>query len=324
MVKFGEMKPPTAHDVLLARRRIKPYLKPTPIFTSPMLDEALGFETFVKCENLQPTGAFKVRGGINLFSVLPQEVKERGVITASSGNHGQSIAYAGDEFDVYVSVHVPAGTNPLKIEAMETMGAEVVEEGKDYDEAREMAEERAEEEGLYYVHGANEPFLIAGVGTAYWELLEEVPDLDVILVPIGGGSGACGAAAVIEAFNPDIELIGVQSEGADAVYRSWRSGRREADEEIDTFAEGIATRVPFELPFQILAEHLDDFVLVSDAEMEEAIRFLLDMTHLVAEGAGAAATAAARKMKERLAGKKVGLMLSGGNFNLDKLRGVLC
>ncbi len=318
-----KLTPPTFHDVLLARRRIAPYLRPTPVYQSPLLDESLGFNAFVKCENLQPTGAFKVRGGINLLSVLPEEIRDRGVITASSGNHGQSIAYAGHTFGVRVIVHVPEGTNPLKIRAIETLGAEVVEHGRDYDEARVMAEERAEAEGYYCIHTANEPYLIAGVGTAALELIEAVPDLDVLIVPIGGGSGASGGGMVVKTINPSIRVIGVQAEGADAVYRSWQSGSLQERPEVSTFAEGLATRVAFELPLGVLTEVLDDFVLVSDEEMRDSIGFLLEMTHMLAEGAGAASTAAARRMSAELAGRRVGLILSGGNLNLDRLKNLV-
>ncbi len=318
-----KLTPPTFQDVMLARRRIAPHLRPTPVYQSPLLDDSFGFEASIKCENVQPTGAFKVRGGINLLSVLPESLKRRGVITASSGNHGQSIAYAGRAFGTRVIVHVPENTNPLKIRTMEVLGAEVVAKGRDYDEGREMAEERADSEGYYYIHNANEPYLIAGVATAALELLEIVPDLEVLLVPIGGGSGACGGGLVAKTINPDIRLVGVQAEGADAVYRSWRDGTLQETPEVRTFAEGLATRVAFELPFKMLRQLLDDFILVSDDEMRAAIRFLLETTHMVSEGAGAATTAAALKLGEALRGRRVGLILSGGNMNLDRLRTAL-
>ncbi|MFP4200226.1 MAG: threonine/serine dehydratase [Clostridia bacterium] len=311
--------PPTFYDVLMARRRIAPYLRPTPTFNSPLLDDTLGFSAHVKCENLQPIGAFKVRGGINLMSILADTTRERGVVTASSGNHGQSIAYAGALFGVPVRVYVPAGSEPLKIRSMQAMGAEVVVEGRDYDEAREATEAAAVSEDKYFVHTCNEPHLIAGVATATLELLEVVPDLDVLIVPIGGGSCACGAGLVAKTVNPAIRVIGVQAEGADAVYRSWRSGRLETVPQVDTFAGGLATRVAFELPLQMLRDLLDDFLLVSDEEMIEGIKFLMDMTHQVAEGAGAASTAAALRMREDLAGMRVGIMLSGGNIGVETL-----
>ncbi|MFO8060148.1 MAG: threonine/serine dehydratase [Bacillota bacterium] len=318
-----KLTPPTFRDVMLARRRIAPHLRPTPVYQSPLLDDALGFEAFVKCESVQPTGAFKVRGGINLMSVLPEELKRRGVITASSGNHGQSIAYAGKTFGTRVIVHVPASTSSVKVRTMEVLGAEVVARGKDYDEAREMAEDRAEREGYYYIHNANEPYLIAGVGTVVLELLETVPDLEVLLIPVGGGSGACGGGLVAKTLNPDIRVIGVQAEGADAVYRSWRDGRLQQTPEVATFAEGLATRVAFELPFKMLRQLLDDFILVSDGEMWAGIRFLLENAHMVSEGAGAATTAAALKLAPELRGRRVGLILSGGNLSLDRLRTAL-
>jgi len=315
--------PPTFHDVLLARQRLAPYLRPTPVFQSPFLDSTLGFKAYIKCENLQPTGAFKVRGGINLLSQLPAEYRRRGVITASSGNHGQSIAYAGRAFGIPVTVHVPTGTSPLKIRAMENLGAQVVVAGKDYDAAREMAEARAATEGFYYVHSANEPHLIAGVATTALELLETVPELEVLIVPIGAGSGACGAGLVVKTLNPKVQLIGVQAAGAAAVYHSWRTRRLQSIPEVRTFAEGLATRVAFELPFKMLQAYLDDFVLVTDEELKQAIRFLLEMTHMLAEGAGAAATAAALQLREQLAGRHVGIILSGGNMNLERLQAVL-
>ncbi|MFO7942083.1 MAG: threonine/serine dehydratase [Bacillota bacterium] len=313
------LNPPTFHDVLMARKRIAPYLRATPVFNSPLLDETLGFFAYVKCENLQPIGAFKVRGGINLMSVLSDATRRRGVVTASSGNHGQSIAYAGSLFGVPVTVYVPAGSEPLKIRSMECMGAEVIVEGRDYDEAREAAEEAGLRDEKYFVHTSDQPHLIAGVATATLELLEVVPDLDVLIVPIGGGSAACGAGLVAKTVNPDIRLVGVQAEGADAVYRSWHSGRLQTIPEVNTFAGGLATRVAFELPFRMLRGLLDDFVLVSDEEMIEAIKFLMDMTHQVAEGAGAASTAAALRMRSELADMRVGLMLSGGNIGFETL-----
>jgi len=315
--------PPEFHDVLLAKKTIELYLRPTPVYTSPLLDDAFGFRAYIKCENLQPTGAFKVRGGINLMANLPEVYRRRGVITASSGNHGQSIAYAARLFDVPATVYVPEGTNPLKIRAMENLGADVVSYGPDYDTAREKAEEQAEVNGMYYVHGANEPYLIAGVGTAGLELIEEVPELDVLFMPIGGGSGASGSGLVVKTINPNLRLIGVQAEGADAVYQSWKANELLTRPKVTTFAEGLATRVAFRLTFRMLQTYLDDFVLVSDDELRSAIGFLLEMAHLLAEGAGAATTAAAGRLKGELAGKHVGIMLSGGNLNLARLKEML-
>ena len=314
---------PTLVDVLAAQRVISRHLPPTPFQPAEALSALLGCEAWVKYENLQPVRAFKVRGGINLVSRLSPQEKAAGLITASTGNHGQSIAYAGRLFGVRVVVAAPERSNPAKVAAMRALGAEVVETGTDFDAAREWAEQTAAERGLRYVHSANEPDLIAGVGTISLEMLEQVPDLDVVIVPIGAGSGACGHCVAGKSINPKLQVIGVQAEGAPAVWRAFHSGKLEAGPPITSFAEGLATRVPFALPLRILRERLDDLVLVSDADLRAAMVILIRTTRMLAEGAGAASTAAAFRLRERLAGKKVGLVLSGGNVTVEGLRDVL-
>ena len=311
---------PTLADVLRARAAIAPYLRPTPTIEAGALGAHLGCHTYLKCENLTPTGAFKVRGGVNLVSTLTPEERARGVIGASTGNHAQSVAYAARLFGVRAVIYMPAEANPLKVAATRGLGAEVVLTGRDFDEARVAAEERAAREGMRYVHSANEPLLVAGVGTYALELLEAVPDLDVIFVPVGAGSGVLGTATVARAVNPAIRVIGVQSEGAPAVYLSWKEGRYVETERIATFAEGLATRQPFELPLQLLPRLVDELMLVSDDELRAGILLLLETARQLVEGAGAAPVAAALRRKEELAGKKVGLVLSGGNITLDQLR----
>lgn len=317
------LRPPTLHDVYAARTVVARYLHRTPLVPSPVLSRLLGCEVHLKCEQLNPTGAFKVRGGLYLVSRLSPEERRRGLIAASTGNHGQSIAYAGRIFGVPVIIGAPEHNNPDKLNAMRELGAEVVLHGRDYDEAREWVERTAAAEGYRYVHSGNEPLLIAGVGTITLEILEELPDVDAIIVPIGGGSGASGACIVAKTVNPAIQVIGVQSANAPAAYQSWKARRMIAHPTAETFAEGLATRVPFELPQRILWEHLDDFVLVSDEELRQAIVLLLEAAHLVVEGAGAASTAAAFRMRTRLVGKKVALILSGGNITLATLRKAL-
>jgi len=314
---------PTLSDIFRARQVVSRYLPRTPFLYSAPLSERLGCQIYVKYENLQPIGAFKVRGGINLVSRLSSEERKVGVITASTGNHGQSIAYAARAFGVRACIAAPVGANPDKVAAMQALGAEVVLYGKDFDEARFWAEEKAKEEGWRYVHPANEPLLIAGVATISLEVIEELPDVDVIIAPIGGGSGACGHCLTAKRIRPQVQVIGVQAAKAPAVYRSWKSGQMISTDSANTFAEGLATRFPFELTLQILQRYLDDFLLVSEEEMEKAIITLLETTHQLAEGAGAAATAAAFQIKERLQGKKVVLTLSGGNLTVDRLRDIL-
>lgn len=309
---------PTVHDVYRARRVIAPYLPRTPLVHAPALDRLLGARVYVKCENTLPTGAFKVRGGINLLSQLTPEERSRGVITASTGNHGQSIAYAGRLLGVPVVIGAPRGNNPLKVAAMRALGAEVVLEGRDFDEAREWVERTAERGGPRYVHSANEPLLIAGVGTLSLEVMEEVPDVDVIVAPIGAGSGACGHCITAKALSPRVRVIGVQAERANPVYRSLKEGGMVRLDRMDTFAEGIATRVPFALPLAILRRHLDDIVLVSDEEMRLAMLLLAEAVRQTAEGAGAASLAGALRLRD-LEGKTVVLVLSGGNIPLEAL-----
>jgi threonine dehydratase len=305
--------------VLEARRRISPHLRATPLYHYAGLDELVGAETWVKHENHQPVGAFKVRGGVNLVSALAEDVQRRGLIAASTGNHGQSIAYAARLFGVSARICVPEHANPVKLASMHALGAELIVHGKDFDEAREHCERLAVEQGYRYVHSGNEPLLIAGVGTETLEILEDRPDVDAIVVPIGGGSGAAGACVVAKAIRPEIEVIGVQSEAAPAAYRSWRA-RAMLDGETSTHAEGLATRVPFELPQRILWEHLDDFVLVTEADIRRATRLMIEHTRNLVEPAGAAPLAAALKLADRLHGRKVALVASGGNIRPAQLR----
>jgi threonine dehydratase len=309
---------PTLADVFAARRRITPYLRPTPLHPYPRLTELLGADVFVKHENHQPMGAFKVRGGVNLVSQLDPAERERGIVTASTGNHGQSIAYAARIFGVTATICVPEGANPIKVASIRGLGAEIVVHGRDFDAAREHCEQLARESGRRYVHSGNEPLLIAGVATGALEILEDDPAIDTIIVPIGGGSGAAGACIVAAATNPSVQVIGVQSDAAPAAYRSWREHRL-VEDVTHTFAEGLATRTAFELPQQILAEGLEDFVLVGDDEIRAAQALMIDATRNLIEAAGAAPLAAALRLRESLAGRRVALIASGGNVTREQL-----
>lgn len=309
-------------DVLDASRRIAPYVNRTPLFTYPALSELVGTEVWVKHENHQITGAFKARGGINLVAQLADHEREVGIIAASTGNHGQSLAYAAGLFGVTARICVPENANPVKIQAMRGWGAEIIEYGRDYDDARDHCEKLAEQNGYRYVHSGNEPHLIAGVGTITLEILEEQPDIDVLLVPVGGGSGVAGACIVAKQMRPELQVIGVQSAQAPAAYKSWKEGRL-VEDTMGTFAEGLATRTAFELPQQIMRELMDDFVLVDDADIKKAMLTLIEITRNLVEGAAAAATAAALQMKERLADKKVAVVMSGGNIAPEQLRELL-
>src|SRR5690349_448499 len=304
---------PTLDDVAAARPRVYAVMQPSPMLRHPLLEQWLGCEAWVKHENSNPTGAFKIRGGLNLVAQLSAEERRRGVISASTGNHGQSMAFASRMHGVRCRILVPCGNNPDKNAAMRAYGAEVVEYGRDYDEARLKVEELAATEGWRYVHSANEPHLIAGVGTYALEMLEQQPDLDYVFVPIGGGSGAAGCCIVRSGLKAKTKIIGVQASGADAFTRSWRGPERVTAERVNTFAEGMATRVTFDLTFSILKQELDDIVLLEDADIAEGVRAALGLTHNLAEGSGAAPIAAAKKYGTKLAGKRIGVVMSGGN-----------
>lgn len=315
-------KRPTLQDIIAASRRITPYVTRTPLHHYLSLDTLLDAEVYVKHENHQRLGSFKMRGGINLISQLSDDEKRRGVTAASTGNHGQSIAYAAGVFGVKAVIAVPEGANPGKVESMQNLGANVIFHGEVFDDSLAYAERLAREEGYRFIHSANEPHLIAGVGTATLEIIEDLPDVDVIIVPVGGGSGACGACIAGKSITPNIQVIGVQSAQAPAVYMSWKEGRI-VDAAMKTVAEGLATRSSYELPNGILRDMLDDFVIATDEELEQAVVLNLEKTHNLTEHAGASSLAAALKIKDRLRGKKVALVMSGGNISVPQLKSAL-
>jgi threonine dehydratase len=311
-------KVPDLDDVLAARRRIAPYLQPTALLSYPALDALTDAQVLVKHENHQPIAAFKVRGGVNLISQLSDEDRRRGVVTASTGNHGQSIAYAANLFGVLATVFVPEGANPVKVESMRALGAEIVAHGQDFDDAREYCEKQATEHGYRYIHSGNEPDLIAGVGTYTLEILEARPDVEAIVVPVGGGSGAAGVCIVAKAVRPSIEVIAVQSAAAPAAHESWRA-RALRTAPMGTIAEGLATRTAFDLPQQILWDLLDDFVVVPDEALLAATRTMIEKTKNLTEPAGAAALAAVLADHDRFAGRTVAIVCSGGNISPAQL-----
>jgi threonine dehydratase len=312
------MIPPTLADVLAARKRIAPHLARTPLFRYPALDAALGCEAWVKHENYQPIGVFKVRGGVNLVAALTPEERRRGVVTASTGNHGQSIAYAASLFGARAVICVPDGANPGKVAAIRGFGAAIAERGAKFDDAVANAQAIAARDGLRFVHSANEPDLIAGVGTYALEMLEDQPALDAIVVPVGLGSGASGTCIVAKAVNPGIRVIAVQAAASPAVHDSWRAGRVETRPDA-TYAEGLATGRAAELTLGILRAHLDDFQLATEDEIRRGMAGWVECCHTLAESAAGAVLAVARRMRDELRGKRVGLVLSGGNTSIAHL-----
>jgi threonine dehydratase len=313
------MQVPTLRDVYRAKKTIAPHIARTPLHYSPGLSEMLSAEVYLKHEEYLPLGAFKGRGGINLLANLSDEEKERGLITASSGNHGQSMASACKLFGVKAIIGLPEDANPNKVAAMRALGAELIFHGADFDAARLHCERLAKEEGYRFVHPVNDPLLIAGVATQALETVEDLPDVEVLMLPLGGGSGISGACIVAKGIDPSIEVLAVQSEQAQAGYLSWKKGEI-VESEMNTVAEGIATRSGYELAQQIMADLLDDFLLVSEDEIHQAIGTLVDKAHTLAEGAGATALAGAIRYPEKIKGKKVAITISGGNITVDQLR----
>jgi threonine dehydratase len=314
---------PTLADVFRARSVVRRYLKPTPAIESPVLSERMGCRVIVKCENLQPIGAFKIRGGINLLSQLSGVERKAGVVAASTGNHGQSIAYAARLFEAKATIFVPEEVNPLKMAAMKRLGADVIQTGADFVASHEAAKVYARETGKYFIHSADVPELIAGVGTYTLELLEEFPEIDAMFVPIGGGSGLCGAVVAGKGINPDLKVYGVQSAGAPAVYESWRERTLKRGVPTNTFAEGVAVSEAYGLPARLLWDTVDDIILVSDSDLRRSILTILETTRMLAEGAGAAALAGLAQRRQDVAGKNVAVILSGGNLTLDTLEQTL-
>jgi threonine dehydratase len=309
MFSLEEMR--RAHEVVLRT------LRPTPAFAWPLLAERLQAEVVVKHENHQPTGAFKVRGGLTYVDALVRrEPKTRGLISATRGNHGQSLAFAGRRSGLKVTILAPQGNSSEKNAAMRALGAELIEFGHDFQAAREEAMRLAQSRGLHAVPSFHRD-LALGVSTYALELLGEHPDLDVLYVPIGQGSGVCGCIAARDALRLKTEIVGVQSTEAPAYALSFAAGHVVRTHSADTCADGMATRFPDEEALAVIVKGASRVALVSDDDIAAAIRAYWTDTHNLAEGAGAAALAAAMKDRPRLQGRKVGLVLSGGNIDFD-------
>jgi threonine dehydratase len=316
------MNAPTLTDVYAARERVYRALTPTPLLRHALLDRETGLEIFVKHENHNPTCAFKVRGGLNLIGSLSPD-ERRGVITATTGNHGQSIAFACRREGVPCTIVVPLGNNPEKNAAMRALGAELVEEGKDYDEAVAVADRLVRERGLRLVHSTNDKDVVAGAATLSLEILEQAPRLEAMVMAVGGGSQAVGALTVARKLMPALKVYAVQAEGAAASHDSWLAKQAVEVSAANTFAEGIATRRSYELTLPAMIEGLAGFVKVSDADLAEAMRTLVRTTHTLVEGAGAAGFAGLMRLREQLAGKSVAIVMSGANIDTPTLRKVL-
>ncbi|HEY8175852.1 MAG TPA: threonine/serine dehydratase [Gemmatimonadaceae bacterium] len=322
------MSPPwpiTFDDVLQARERLSPFLTPTPLRHYPLLDQLVGGGTslLIKHENHQPTGSFKVRNGLSFITGLTAEERERGVVAASTGNHGQGIAYASSLLGVRATICVPVGNNPEKGAAMRSWGATVVEEGRDYDESVEAMFRIARKEGRAIAHSTNDKRVITGAATMSLEMIEQSGGLDAIVIAVGGGSQSVGALTVARELAPDLKVYGAQCAGASAIHDSWHAKSPLKTAGVDTFAEGVATRQPYALTFSTLQEGLAGFITVTDKELAETIRVILKLTHNLVEGAGVLGVAASLKLRDQLRGKRVGVIFSGGNIDTTVLRRIL-
>ena len=317
--------PITFADVVDARNRLRPHIPPTPLRAYAPLDAAVGggIRVLVKHENHCPTGAFKARNGLAVMTSLGPEERRRGVVAATRGNHGAGLAWAGGIVGAPVTVCVPVGNNPEKNESIRGFGAELVEEGRDYDEAVEVADRLVRERGLRLVHSSNTPQVLAGAATLSLEIVEQAESVDAMVIAVGGGSQAVGALTVAGERRPGLKVYGVQARGAAAIHDSWHAGEVRETRSAETFADGIATRKPPALTFPALKEGLAGFVTVDDGQIAAALRLLLRTTHNLAEGAGAAGLAGVFALREELAGRTVAVVISGGNIDQPTLRRVL-
>jgi threonine dehydratase len=316
------MKDPKTHPIsvkeaLKARKVVTAHLQQTPLTHYKNLSSLIGAEIYIKHENLNPTGSFKIRGGINLMHHL-KDAGVPGVMTFSTGNHGVSIAQSAAWLGIEATVVVPLNNNPVKNRNIESTGARLIEAGNNFEEASQVVAELSEQQNLYFAHPANEPHIINGVGTEFLEIIAALPDLDAVILPIGAGSEAAAAITVLKAINPDIQVFAVQAAASNAAFQSWKTGTIVSAPNT-SFAGGFATGIGYELPFEIYKDNLADFVVLSEQEIYEGIALAGHYTHNLLEGAGAATLMAALKLKHQLQGKKVVLQYSGCNASPNEI-----
>jgi threonine dehydratase len=311
--------------ITAARDRIRPFVPVSPMRAYPVLDTEVGHDlrVVVKHENFNPTNSFKVRNAFSLVTALSDDERRRGIVAATRGNHGLGLAYAAKAFGVPVTICVPLGNNPEKNAGMRALGARLIEQGRDYDESLGVSERIVQDEGATLAHSTNNPHIIAGAGTMSLEIAEQEPALDALVLSVGGGSQAVGAMTVMRALHPHVRVYAVQAAGARAGYESYHAGEPRVTASAETFADGLATRSTYEMTFPALREGLADFITVTDTEIADALRMLLRTTHSLVEGAGATGLAGLLKLRERLAGQRVGVVLSGGNIDQQTLQRVL-
>ena len=307
----------TLKNIIKASENVYKHISPTPLRYYKQLSDLIGAKIWLKHENFNPTCAFKIRGGINFVAQLTETQRQAGLFTASTGNHGQSIAYASQVFNTQVTVYVPLNANIGKVKSMQAFGATVVLQGDDFDQCRAAALEAANKHSALFI-GPTDNVLINGVGSYGIEIMKDLPDVDVIIVPVGAGSGICATAVVAKTINPKIKIIGVQSAQAPAQQLSWMK-RELIEADSTTIAEGVATGVPFINTQELMWKYVDEFILVEDADIIKANKILIETTHSLVEEASATTFAAAQQIKPQLKGKKVVMVMSGGNISMANL-----
>ncbi|PLV59093.1 threonine ammonia-lyase [Thermotoga sp. KOL6] len=305
-------------DVKEAQDVLKKVVHRTALTYSSVLSEITGGEIYLKMENLQKTGAFKIRGAYNKIAHLSDEEKEKGVVAASAGNHAQGVALAARIFGISATIVMPKYAPLSKITKTKKLGAQVILEGNVFDEAYEAALRIQEKTGAVFIHPFNDPYVIAGQGTIGLEILEDLPDVDLVVVPVGGGGLISGISVAIKSSKPGVQVIGVQTENMPSMVASLRRGKVEKVEGKPTLADGIAVKKPGDLTFEIIKKYVDEMILVNEEEIADAILFLLEQAKVVAEGAGAVGVAALLNRLD-VKGKKVAIVISGGNIDVNMI-----
>lgn len=306
-----------------AKKMLKEIVHETPLEYNTTFSELTGNQIYLKLENLQKTGSFKVRGAFNKIMKLSENERKKGVIAASAGNHGQGVALAAKKSGIKATIVVPKGTPIIKIQAIKGYDAEVIEYGKSFDEAYQKALKIQKEKKMIFIEPFNDMDIIIGQGTIGLEILKHLPDVDIIVVPIGGGGIISGITLYCKALNPKIKIIGVQSEGVKTLYHSFKKGKLEIPEVKDTIAEGIAVKRPGDITFEIIKNNVDDIVTVNDEEIANAILMLMERAKLIVEGAGAVPLAAILNNKIPVKDKKIVLVLSGGNIDVNLINRII-
>lgn len=317
------MDKPTFDMVFQARKSLRGVIKRTDLVFVEALSSETGAEVYLKLENLQKSGSFKIRGAYNKMVNLSETERANGVVCSSAGNHAQGVAISASMLGIKSTIVMPRSAPFAKISATRRYGGHVVLEGNIYDEAYAKALEIQDRDGATFVHPFNDPYIIAGQGTIGLEMMEQQPDLDVILVPIGGGGIAAGIALAVKTMNPHVQVIGVQSQNAPSMYEAVRSNHIETVQVTRTIADGIAVARPGDLTFEMIQELVDEVVVVSESDLAKAFLFLLESCNLIVEGAGAIAIAALRNLSERFKSQKVGVVLTGGNIDINMVESII-